>query len=225
MGQRTNGGLQNNEERQRTRFEDSVCFCGRGKSEVAHGIDGRIIDANFIVHVRSGRTATDTDVADNVATLYVNTRRNCEGGQMAVPSSHAKTVIDDHQAAIARMQPSFDYHAVGCSAHTLSIFRRDIDTGMKCTFTTEWIKTFAEICRYAPYHRPQRRAERHLSQGKCGHYSRTGVSYRSGISILGEKIEFLERMVNGFLSHSPFAQPKWARAQIHEAISHGNFGG
>src|SRR4029077_8664386 len=126
-------------------------------------------DANFVVHVWSGRTATHADVANDIAALYVNARRDCEGGQMAVPSSHAKTVIDDHQAAIARMQTGFDYHAIGCSAHSLSIFRGDIDTGMECTFTTEWIKAFAEICRYAAHHRPQRRAEGHLAQGKCRH--------------------------------------------------------
>src|SRR5579859_1638042 len=144
---------------------------------------------------------------------------------MAIPGRHAKTVIDNHKPAIARMQASFNYHAVGCGAHALSIFRGDIDTGMKCALTTEWIKTFAEICRNAPYYRPQRRAERHLAQSKCRHYSRTGVGYRGGVGVPGEKIELLKRMVDGFLSHSPFAQPKWARAEIHEAISHGNFGG
>src|SRR5579863_6259534 len=156
-------------------LEDSVCFCGGSKPEVAHGINRSIIDADFVVHVRPSRAATHADVANDIATLHVNAGRDGEGGQVAIPGSNAKTVINDHQATVTRMQAGFDHHAIGCSTHAFTIFRGDIDAGMKGAFTTEWIQTLPEVRRYAADHRPQGRAEGHLAQGECRHESRTGI--------------------------------------------------
>src|ERR1700682_2873422 len=94
------------------RFTRSGLVCCSGLAKVAHGIDGRAVDKNFIVHVRAGGTPADADIADGVAATKLLTWQDIETRKVTVISGKTVPMVDNDEASVTRPLVRFDHDAV-----------------------------------------------------------------------------------------------------------------
>src|SRR5258708_37752811 len=66
---------------------------------IAPGVDGCVVHADLIVHMRAGRTPTDSGVADNLAPLDARARHRGEGRKVGVPSADAEAMGYDDESS------------------------------------------------------------------------------------------------------------------------------
>jgi len=74
---------------------------GHRNAEVLVGIHWSIVDANFVVKVRSGASAAEADVADHFAAMHVLPGRDGKARKVSVASVNAVTVLEDNRASVA----------------------------------------------------------------------------------------------------------------------------
>src|SRR5439155_455907 len=77
--------------------------------EVAARVDRRAVDAHLVVKVRPGGTARRADGADRLAAMHLLALAHVERGEMAVERVEPTAVIDDHEAAVARVAPAVEH--------------------------------------------------------------------------------------------------------------------
>src|SRR5260221_11361445 len=118
-----------------------------GLTQVAHGVDRRAVDANFVVYVRAGGASADADIADGIAASQLLPRQDVQARKMAVIGPHSKSVIDNDQPPVARAFVGLDDHAVSGNSHGIAVLRGDIHTRMEGAFTTERVHSLAEGAR------------------------------------------------------------------------------
>src|SRR5215470_12001406 len=117
---------------------------GDCNAEILVRIDGRVVDAHFVVEVRTGATSAETDVADDVAAAYMLSGTDRKGRQVAEARDNPVTMIEHHRAAIAAHIVGEVHLAVGRSYHRLTDDRSNIDSSVERAFTVERIDTFAK---------------------------------------------------------------------------------
>ena len=125
-----------------------------GAAQIAPGIDGRVVEANFVVNVRAGCMAGSAFVADHVAALYVSAEVGCKFRKVAVPGSDAEAVVDHDQAAVTGAAVNRGNYAVRRGANRVAHPRGDVHTRVKCTFSTKRIQPLAESPGNFTDHRP-----------------------------------------------------------------------
>src|SRR5438874_7176057 len=97
--------------------------------EVAARVDRRAVDAHLVVKVRPGGAARRADGADRLAAMHLLALAHVERGEMAVERVEPTAVIDDHEAAVARVAPGEDHLAVAGRRHRKAVLRRDVEIG------------------------------------------------------------------------------------------------
>src|SRR5580700_1593249 len=114
----------------------------------------RIVDANFIVHVRTGGAAADAGVADDLAAFDSRARHRRERRKMRVPGGDAETMIQHNQATVAGMVFSDRYNAIRRSMHRRAVIGGHIHACVERAFAVERIQAFPEAVCDVPHHRP-----------------------------------------------------------------------
>src|ERR1700683_272252 len=109
------------------------------------------------MQVRPCRTSARPFIANHISTLHVHPDLRIKRGQMAVPGSHAKAVINHNQAAISRAPVYYADDSISSGADVIAIVRRNVHARVKRTFTTERVKPLAEVTGNFTLHRPERR--------------------------------------------------------------------
>lgn len=158
----------------------SVAGGGGGSvAEVAPGVDGRVVDADFVVEVRAGGAAALTFVADDVAALDFGAGFDVEAGEMGVPGGDARAVVDDDNAAVAWADISFFDDAVAGGADFVTKMGSNVEAGVEGAFTAERVEAFTKVTGDAARNWPERgddgnagqlaRRQEPDSGGGCGH--------------------------------------------------------
>src|SRR5438034_409292 len=131
--------------------------------EVAARVDRRAVDAHLVVKVRPGGAARRADGADRLAAMHLLALAHVERGEMAVERVEPTAVIDDHDAAVARVAPGEDHLAVAGRRHRKAVLRRDVDAGVHLAPLAVGGRADAEGRGDEPAHGPERRhAAAHL---------------------------------------------------------------
>src|ERR1700733_13616609 len=74
---------------------------GYGDAEILVGIDRSVVNADFIVEMRTGRTSALAHVADHVAAMHALSSRDGKAGEMPVAGADAVAVVDHDGLAVA----------------------------------------------------------------------------------------------------------------------------
>src|ERR1700724_2611800 len=115
----------------------------RGKpADVRHGqpqilvrIHRGIVDADFVVEVRSCRASAQADVADGIAAMDVLSGSDGEARKVAEAGGDSVSMVDHHGATVAAQEISERNGAVGGSDHWRADTGGDVDTGVKGAFS------------------------------------------------------------------------------------------
>lgn len=114
---------------------------------VAPGVDGGIVYADFVMNVGTGGATADAGVADDFTATDVGAGHNGKRRKVRVEGGDAETVLDDHEASVARVSFSGGNDAVGSYVDRLAIFGTDVNASVERTLTRKRIQTLAEtIC-------------------------------------------------------------------------------
>src|SRR5208283_313060 len=164
----------------KSRMEDSIgrrgLVSGRSGFHIMPRIDRGVVHAHFIMNVGSGGATANPGVADDFATLDAGSGDDGVRGEMRIPGSDAKAVIDDNHATITGVLSRIEDHTVSGNVHGRTVVRADIHAGVERTFTREGIQAFAEAVRDAANHRHNGRcitrvresAGRQQAEATCG---------------------------------------------------------
>src|SRR5882762_10188165 len=118
------------------------------------GIDGRVVHSNFVVYVRPSGSAADACITNHFAALDACPGNRRERRKMSVPRCNSKTMIDNHQPAIARMVFCNADDPIHRRVNRSTIVRRHVYAGMKRAFTAERVQALAEAVGNVSHHRP-----------------------------------------------------------------------
>ena len=96
--------IQTVEANEKSRMEDAIGRRGRvsGRSgfHIMPRIDRGVVHAHFIMNVRSGGATANPSVADDFTALDAGSGDDGVRGEMRIPGSDAKAVIDDNHTTI-----------------------------------------------------------------------------------------------------------------------------
>src|SRR5438874_3524615 len=162
--------------------------------EVAARVDRRAVDAHLVVKVRPGGTARRADGADRLAAMHLLALAHVERGEMAVERVEPTAVIDDHEAAVARVAPGEDHLAVAGRRHRKAVLRRDVDAGVHLAPLAVGGRADAEGRGDEPAHGPERRhAAAHLLAAVLHQHGQHRERVAGGRRLPVEPGELLER--------------------------------
>src|SRR5437867_7695424 len=102
----------------------------RSLHQVAARIDGRAVDAHLVVEMRPGGAARGADGANRLTATHALALPHVERGEMPVERVELTAVIDDDEAAVARLAPGEDHLAAAGRGDREAIARRDVDAGV-----------------------------------------------------------------------------------------------
>src|SRR5947209_4130185 len=122
---------------------ETADVCHR-EPQILVGIHRSVVDAHFVVQVRTGRASAEADVADGVAAVDVLPGGDGEAGKMAVAGGDAVSVVNHDGATVAAQKISESNCAVSRSDHGRADTGGDIDTGVERAFSIERIDALAE---------------------------------------------------------------------------------
>src|SRR6266404_2666293 len=127
-----------------------------GAAQVLVRIYGDVVDADFVVEVRTGAAAAQADVAEHVAAS--NRLAGCDGetGQVAVACADAVRVLHDDDASVAAHDVGEGDNAVRRRQHGAAVAGGDVHAAVEGAFTAERVYALAERAGNAAVHRPER---------------------------------------------------------------------
>src|ERR1700680_455803 len=120
------------------------------QAEVLIRIDGRVVDADFVVEMRASRSSARADITNDVAAMNVLAGSCGEAGKMAVAGTNAVTMVEHDGLAITTKQVDESDDPVGRCNHLMSIAATDIYTAVEGTFTVKRINALPEAARSCP---------------------------------------------------------------------------
>src|SRR5262249_46455811 len=115
-----------------------------GHAQILVGIHRDIVDADFVVEVRTGAASAVADVADGVTAVNMLSGEYCETLQVSVAGCDSVTVVDHDGATIPAHEIGEFNYALGWSNDRLPEDRTNVNSGMEGAFSVERINTFAE---------------------------------------------------------------------------------
>src|SRR4051812_35098234 len=121
-----------------------VLGLGEGHAQVLIRIDGRVVDADLIVEVGAGAASAKSDVADSFAFVDALSGGDIEARKMSVAGGDAVAVIDLDEVSVAAHVTGIDDDAISRRNDRIAVGARNIDAGVECAFTAEWVRAFAE---------------------------------------------------------------------------------
>src|SRR5262249_42669419 len=117
---------------------------GDRNAEVLVRIDGRVVNADFVVQMGTGAASTEAYVTDNFTAAYMLTRADRKGREVAVACNDAVSVVENHRAAVAAHIVGEVHLAISRSHYRLAYDRGNIHSGVERSFTVEWIDALTE---------------------------------------------------------------------------------
>src|SRR5437879_10419279 len=118
-------------------------------------VDRSVIDPDFVVEMRAGRTTAEANVADAVTPMDLLAGNYREVGQVPVPGADAAAVLDHYSAAVAAKEVSEGDHSIRRSDHRSSEGCRNIHPAVKRAFPVERVDALAERARNGAFHGPE----------------------------------------------------------------------
>src|SRR5229473_8182422 len=115
-----------------------------GHTQILVRIDGDVVDANFVVQVRTGAAPAIADVADSVAAVHVLSGEDRKAGQVAVTRRDSVAMVNRDSAPVAAQEVGEFNHALCRSHHRLAVRRTNVNSGVERTFTVKWINALTE---------------------------------------------------------------------------------
>ena len=118
-------------------FRAGLAACGEaagvgdGEAEILVGVDGSVVDADFVVEMGSGAAAAEADESDGVAALDVLSGDDGEVCQVAIAGGDAVAVVKDDGASVASHEVGELHDAIGRGDDRLSEGSGNIHPGGK----------------------------------------------------------------------------------------------
>src|SRR5580704_3730231 len=143
---------------QRTGFLAAVleaAAVGDGHAEILVGIDGRVIDPDFIVEVRAGGASAEAHIANGVAAMDLLAGGYGEAGKVAVAGGDAVAVIDHDGLAVSTKEVGEGDHAIGGRDDGVTVRAANIHPAVKRTFPVKWVDALAEAAGDLAFNRPE----------------------------------------------------------------------
>src|SRR5215469_1976671 len=141
---------------------------------------------------------------------------------MRVPSSDTKSVVDNHQAAIACVRLGNRNYAVGRGMNRRAVVGSHVYAGVEGAFSAKRIESFTEAIRDVAHYRPNGR--RIAGVGKvCGEQMQSAAGDYRGVAF--QESVLLHRAVKSILRVSwvvRLIKRRWVIPQ--HAVGHGHFG-
>ena len=131
---------------------------GDGDAEVLIRIDGSIVDANFVVKMRTGRATAQPDIADGIAAMNVLSRCSSESGEVAVTSRNAMAMVNHKELAVSSHEIGEGDHAIRWGDNRMAIAAADIDSTVKRALPVKRINTLAKAASDLTLDRPKVRS-------------------------------------------------------------------
>src|SRR5437899_7752635 len=125
------------------------------EAQVFVGIDGSVIDADFVVEVGTGAAAAQTDISDGISAVHLLSCSYGEVCQVSVAGGEAVAVVNHDGPPIAAQEIGKDHHTVGRGYHRLSVRRTDIHSAMERAFAIERVDSFSERPGHGALYRPK----------------------------------------------------------------------
>ena len=147
----------------------------QGRAQIFVRIDGRIVNANFVVKVGAGAASAGSDVADYIAAVDGFSFGRSVGGHMPEQSRDAVSMIENYRSSIAVDVIIGSDCAVGWCHDGRAERGGDIYPGMECAFTVEGIDALAEGSCHDSFHRPQRRSRSQTLPVACAERAKVAV--------------------------------------------------
>src|SRR5216684_2233438 len=117
---------------------------GNGDSQVLVRIDWSVVDADFVVEVRTGRASAKTNIADDIAPVDVLAGSNRVAGKVSVARANAVTMVKHHRLAVSAEEIYESDDTIGRGDHLVAVSAANIDSAVERTFTIERIDTLAK---------------------------------------------------------------------------------
>src|ERR1051326_468473 len=124
-------------------------------AQVLVRIDRSVVDANFVVEVRTGRAAALADIADHVAAIHSLSSCDRIAGKVAVPGADAIAVVDDDGLAVAAHHLGDRHDAIRRGNNPGAVAAADIHAAMECAFPVERVNALAEAAGDLAFDGPQ----------------------------------------------------------------------
>ena len=118
-------------------------MCNR-HAEIFVRVDWRVVDADFVVKVWTGRASAQPDVSDCIAAPHMLPGDYREVREVSVPRADSVAVINHHCATVAAHEISEGDRPIGRSYDWLPNPGRNIDAAMEGAFTVEWIDALSK---------------------------------------------------------------------------------
>src|SRR5215813_4950680 len=122
---------------------EAADICHR-QAQVFIWIDGRVVDADFVMEVRAGAAAAQADIADKVTALNVLSVDHGETGKVAIASPNPMAMVDHYGFAVSAEEISKGHYPVCRRNDRLPVGRGDVHSAVESTFAIKWINTLAE---------------------------------------------------------------------------------
>ena len=112
---------------------------GDRDAEVFVGIDRSVVDANFVVEVRSGGASAEANVADGVAAMNLLAGCDRETGKVAVAGGDAVAMIHHDELAVSAEEVRESDYAIGGRDDRVAVGAADIHAAVKRALAVERI--------------------------------------------------------------------------------------
>src|SRR4051812_32259805 len=121
-----------------------VLALGVGDAQVLIRIDGRVVDADFVVEVGAGAASAEADVADDLASVNALTRGDSEAGQVSVTGGDAMAVVELDEVSVAAHVAGVDDDAIRRRNDRITVRAGNIDSAVEGALTAERVGALAE---------------------------------------------------------------------------------
>src|SRR5258708_29907547 len=193
---------------------------------IAPGVDGCVVHADLIVHMRAGGTPTDSGIADNLAPLDARARHGGEGRKMGVPSADAETMVYDDKASVAGAVFGDGHDAISRGVDGGTVIRGYVNARVECAFPAERIEPLSKTIGNMAEDRPdgprirgvRKACHRDKAQAAAVDGDGRGISFQEGVLLDGTVKSVLG-------SYRIVGQVEGGRMITKNAVGHGHFGG
>src|ERR1700688_261636 len=129
-----------------------------GHAQILVRIDGSVVNANFVVKMRTSRASAEANIADRVPTVDLLSGRDREAGKVAITSRNTMAMIHHDELAVSAHEISESNYAIGRCIDRVAVTAADIYPTVKRAFPVEGINPLTESGGDLPIDRPQVRS-------------------------------------------------------------------
>src|SRR5882762_8276835 len=112
---------------------------GDSHAEILVGIDRSVVDANFVVKVRTSGTSAQADVADGVAAMDLLSGSDCKTGKVAVAGRDAVAMVHGDELAVSALELREGDYTIRRGDYRMAVYTANVHTAVKRAFPVEGI--------------------------------------------------------------------------------------